>query len=57
MNTQHATASSGLYLQLVLVSVIWGGTFIAGRILTGSTSPLWIASLRFLGAAFNRLIC
>lgn len=56
MNTQHTTASSGLYLQLVLVSVIWGGTFIAGRILAGSTSPLWIASFRFLIASIVLLL-
>ena len=56
MNTQHTTTASGLYLQLVLVSIIWGGTFIAGRILTGSTSPLWIASLRFLIASIVLLL-
>lgn len=56
MNTQHTTTASSLYLQLVLVSIIWGGTFIAGRILTGSTSPLWIASLRFLIASIVLLL-
>lgn len=40
-------ASPRLYLQLALVSVIWGGTFIAGRLLAGSVPPLLAASLRF----------
>jgi drug/metabolite transporter (DMT)-like permease len=40
-----------LYLQLVLVSVIWGGTFIAGRILSDSIPPLLSASLRFIIAS------
>lgn len=50
--TPHAPAASNsrLYLQLMMVSVIWGGTFIAGRLLTG-IPPLMAASLRFLIAS------
>ena len=42
---------AALYLQLLMVSMIWGGTFIAGRQLAGSLPPLLTASLRFLLAA------
>ncbi|WP_196782544.1 DMT family transporter [Chromobacterium paludis] len=43
----HERASPRLYLQLALVSAIWGGTFIAGRLLAGGVPPLLAASLRF----------
>ena len=50
-----AHSSPRLYLQLALVSVIWGGTFIAGRLLAGSMPPLLAASLRFTIASLALL--
>ena len=48
----HLTASDRpVYLTLAAVTMIWGGTFVAGRFLTGSLSPLFAASLRFLLAS------
>lgn len=35
------------YLSLVLTTFLWGGTFIAGRVLSGSVSPIDSAFLRF----------
>lgn len=40
-----------LYIKLILVSVFWGGTFIAGRVATRSMDPLTIAFSRFLVAS------
>ncbi len=40
-----------VYLNLAMVSMIWGGTWVAGRILAGSLSPIFAASLRFLLAS------
>ncbi|WP_025129996.1 DMT family transporter [Pseudomonas sp. PH1b] len=45
----------GVYCKLVTVSLIWGGTFVAGRYLAGSLSPLLAASLRFLLASLALL--
>ena len=39
------------YAMLVLVSVIWGGTFVAGRFLAGDMPPLLMAAIRFLLAS------
>ncbi|WP_025109947.1 DMT family transporter [Pseudomonas sp. H1h] len=48
----HTTASDRpVYLTLAAVTMIWGGTFVAGRFLAGSLSPLFAASLRFLLAS------
>lgn len=48
----HATVSDRpVYLTLAAVTMIWGGTFVAGRFLAGSLSPLIAASLRFLLAS------
>lgn len=48
----HLTASDrSVYLTLAGVTMIWGGTFVVGRFLTGSLSPLFAASLRFLLAS------
>ena len=48
----HLTASDRpVYLTLAAVTMIWGGTFVAGRFLSGSLSPLFTASLRFLLAS------
>ncbi|MDR2310297.1 MAG: DMT family transporter [Brucellaceae bacterium] len=44
------------YAMLVLVSVIWGGTFVAGRFLAGEMPPPLIAALRFLLASITLAI-
>ncbi|MDR9861479.1 MULTISPECIES: DMT family transporter [Pseudomonas] len=40
-----------VYLSLAAVTMVWGGTFVAGRFLAGSLSPMFAASLRFLLAS------
>ncbi|MFJ2478674.1 DMT family transporter [Pseudomonas sp. NPDC087598] len=40
-----------VYLVLAVVTMIWGGTFVAGRFLAGGLSPVFAASLRFLLAS------
>ena len=40
-----------VYLTLAVVTMIWGGTFVAGRFLADSLSPVFAASLRFLLAS------
>lgn len=48
----HTTSSDiAVYLTLAAVTMIWGGTFVAGRFLAGSLSPMFAASLRFLLAS------
>jgi len=48
----HTTSSDiSVYLTLAAVTMIWGGTFVAGRFLAGSLSPMFAASLRFLLAS------
>ncbi|MDT3309851.1 EamA family transporter [Pseudomonas sp. rhizo66] len=48
----HTTTSDiPVYLTLAAVTMIWGGTFVAGRFLAGSLSPIFAASLRFLLAS------
>jgi drug/metabolite transporter (DMT)-like permease len=57
--SQISKASTGLilpvawptYLKLIIVALLWGGTFIAGRLLAGSLSPLMAAIGRFSLAA------
>lgn len=39
------------YIKLALVAMIWGGTFVAGRILSPEISGLFLATLRFLIAS------
>lgn len=41
-----------VYVQLVLTALIWGGTFIAGRLLAQSINPFSAAFMRFAVAAF-----
>jgi drug/metabolite transporter (DMT)-like permease len=41
-------AGSSTYIKLSLVAMIWGGTFVAGRYISGETPPLLSACLRFL---------
>jgi drug/metabolite transporter (DMT)-like permease len=45
-----------VYLKLAAVTMVWGGTFVAGRYLAGSLSPLLAASLRFLLASLALLL-
>ncbi|MBV6826618.1 DMT family transporter [Pseudomonas sp. PD9R] len=45
-----------VYLKLAVVTMIWGGTFVAGRFLADSLSPLFAASLRFLLASAALLL-
>lgn len=44
------------YLSLVLTMLLWGGTFIAGRLLANSVEPASAAFLRFLIASVAMLI-
>ena len=39
------------YLKLAAVTMIWGGTFVAGRYLATDLEPLLAATLRFLLAS------
>ncbi|WP_213940517.1 EamA family transporter [Pseudomonas sp. dw_612] len=45
-----------VYVKLAAVTMIWGGTFVAGRFLADSLSPLFAASLRFLLASVALLL-
>lgn len=45
-----------VYFKLAAVSMIWGGTFVAGRLLSGALDPLLAASLRFLLASLALLL-
>ena len=36
------------YLLLALVSIVWGGTFIAGRVISAEIDGLLLATLRFV---------
>ncbi|WP_416773227.1 DMT family transporter [Pseudomonas sp. RHF3.3-3] len=55
MHTQAGTFSHSdepwVYLKLAGVSMIWGGTFVAGRFLSADIAPWLLASLRFLLAS------
>ncbi|MDP4573173.1 DMT family transporter [Pseudomonas sp. LPH60] len=48
-------AGLSVYCKLVAVTMIWGGTFVAGRYLAGGLSPWLAASLRFLLASLALL--
>jgi drug/metabolite transporter (DMT)-like permease len=51
MAPQPAGAPGALvYLKLVLVTLLWGGTFIAGRLVSAEVPPMLAATLRFLVA-------
>nr|WP_315437759.1 EamA family transporter [uncultured Pseudomonas sp.] len=49
--TRNNVSDRSVYLTLAAVTMMWGGTFVAGRFLAGSLSPLFAASLRFLLAS------
>jgi len=53
---QSTTSDTPVYLKLAAVTMIWGGTFVAGRYLSDSLSPLFAASLRFLLASAALLL-
>lgn len=53
---QTCRALLPIYLKLAGVAMIWGGTFVAGRLLAGQVSPLLLASLRFLLASLALLL-
>ena len=46
--SRHST----LYVKLVLTALFWGGTFVAGRIVSQQVSPFCAALLRFIVASF-----
>ncbi len=52
----HATPLKWTYVKLVLCSLFWGGTFIAGRMTAGSMPHMTIAFGRFFVAAILLLI-
>jgi drug/metabolite transporter (DMT)-like permease len=45
-----------VYAKLAAVSMIWGGTFVAGRLLAGTLAPLLAASVRFLLASLALML-
>lgn len=52
----HITQMVRIYLKLVATALIWGGTFIAGRIAVQTIGPFSVAFLRFLVASLSLLI-
>lgn len=46
-----APSAASLYARLVLVALFWGGTFVAGRAVAGSTPGVLAATIRFAIAA------
>ena len=52
----NVKASPTLYLKLVLVTLFWGGTFIAGRVASQAASTYFIAFGRFLVASLFLMI-
>ncbi|MGH6640293.1 MAG: DMT family transporter [Polaromonas sp.] len=47
---------AGLYLRLICVPAIWGGTFIAGRIVSASLPPATAGFIRFVFATLALLV-
>ncbi|HEQ1856948.1 TPA: EamA family transporter [Providencia alcalifaciens] len=48
--------SNIIVLQMICVSILWGGTFIAGRVLQPDISPLLSATMRFIFASVSLVI-
>ena len=46
-----STTGYSVYAKLVMVSCIWGGTFVAGRYIAADIAPLLSACLRFVLAS------
>lgn len=53
-NSTHIPAS--VYIKLVVVAMLWGGTFIAGRALSETMPPLTSATVRFFIAGIFLLL-
>ena len=47
----HRQATTGIYLRLAVVPAIWGGTFIAGRVLALAMPPAVGSLLRYVAAS------
>ena len=54
--TCAAPSDRPVYYKLAAVTMIWGGTFVAGRLLAGTLEPLLAACLRFLLASLALLL-
>lgn len=52
----HHSSDRLTYLKLAAVTMIWGGTFVAGRYLAHQVDPLLAASLRFILASLALLL-
>lgn len=52
----HLLSDRLTYFKLAVVSMIWGGTFVAGRYLANQVDPLLAASLRFILASLALLL-
>jgi drug/metabolite transporter (DMT)-like permease len=52
----HAASDHLTYCKLAAVTMIWGGTFVAGRYLADHIDPLLAASLRFILASLALLL-
>ena len=52
----HSNPDRITYMKLAAVTMIWGGTFVAGRYLSGTIDPLLAASLRFALASLALLV-
>ncbi|MBF6030951.1 EamA family transporter [Pseudomonas sp. P115] len=52
----HESSDRLTYLKLTAVTMIWGGTFVAGRYLAAGVDPLLAASLRFILASLALLL-
>lgn len=51
MTAERATGSLTTYLKLIATALIWGATWIAGRVAVSEAAPVSVASWRFLLAA------
>ncbi|MCG6911578.1 MAG: DMT family transporter [Deltaproteobacteria bacterium] len=45
-------AMISIYIKLLMTAIFWGGTFIAGRVVSGHVNPYAAAFLRFVVASF-----
>lgn len=52
----HSSSDRITYMKLAAVTMIWGGTFVAGRYLSGTLDPVLAASLRFALASLALLV-
>lgn len=49
--TQHTALTSRTWIEIALLALIWGGSFLAMRVALDSIGPLWIVAHRTLWAA------